>query len=274
MWYTDYSRSSPMWYNWYSGEDYMYGRRRSMAAAAMKFRDGWNGYWYDMENFEGRQYYVVCENFHGERDNMRGSMMRDNMMFNRRFHVASNMMGFEEGRSYCRQRGQYMAVPMNQHETDYIRTLLPNGDVNAWLGMYQNDDMWYTDYGRSSPMWYNWYSGDDYMYGRRRSMAAAAMRFRDGWNGYWYDMDNFEGRRFYVVCQDYYGERSFMHDNMDFDMERDNMMFNRHFHVASNMMGFEEGRSYCRQRGQYMAVPMNQQETDYIRSLLPNRDVN
>ena len=131
-------------------------------------------------------------------------------------------MSFGNARSYCKKRGQYLAVPMNQYQTDYIRNLLPSGDVQAWLGLYQNDDMmWFTDYGRSAPMWYNWMSGNDYMYGRRSGMMGAAMRWRDGWNGYWYDMDNFEGRQYYVVCENFYGQR----DNM----MRNSMMSKRLF---------------------------------------------
>ena len=72
-----------------------------------------------------------------------------------RYHVASSMMSLHNARSYCQERGQYL-VPVNQYKTDYIRNLLPLGDVQAWLGLYQNDDMmWFTDYGRSEPTWFN-----------------------------------------------------------------------------------------------------------------------
>jgi len=116
-----------------------------------------------------------------------------------KYIVASSQMTLPNARAYCHSRSRFLAKPQNEVDRDSIRALLPSGNVRAWLGIYQQNDMtWRRDDGESMG-WTNWKSGEGN--DRRGENAGAAMVWQSGWTGHWYDMPNNDGRLHYVVCE-------------------------------------------------------------------------
>jgi len=115
------------------------------------------------------------------------------------YHVADSQLSLPSARSYCHYRGGFLAKPQDETDRNSIRTLLPSGNVRAWLGIYQTNDMtWLRDNGESMG-WTNWKSGEGN--DKRGVTAGAAMVWQSGWSGEWYDMPNYDGRVHYVVCE-------------------------------------------------------------------------
>jgi hypothetical protein len=115
------------------------------------------------------------------------------------YHVANSQMNLPTARSYCYSKGGFLAKPRNEADRNFIRALLPSGNVRAWLGIHQTNGMtWLRDSGDSMG-WTNWKSGEGN--DRRGVNAGAAMVWQSGWSGEWYDMPNNDGRLHYVVCE-------------------------------------------------------------------------
>lgn len=113
--------------------------------------------------------------------------------------ASDSAMTLTDARSSCHARGEYLAVPRDQSETDAIRALLPSGDARAWLGIHQGSNLvWSMDDPDLELEWANWRDGEGE--DGHGTTAGAAMVWRSDWAGEWYDME-IDARKHYAVCQ-------------------------------------------------------------------------
>jgi len=108
--------------------------------------------------------------------------------------VANQQLTHPNAVQFCADLGTYLVIPRSQSETDGIRSLLPSGNVRAWLGIQKKSGVWRSDDPSYGQITYNWGQNEG-----NTGESTAGMVWQQGWDGQWYDVNN-DGRLHYAVC--------------------------------------------------------------------------